>query len=71
MVKLCESTNVCTSDINRKFTNSVVHKMTIDLGPNTADRDTYYQCVKTTSVQSSHVTPDAVHDHLMKANKVC
>ncbi len=60
-----------SAPIKQKFTNSVVQKMAIDRDPNTAAQDKYYQCVKTSAAQSLHATPDSVHDHLLKINKVC
>ena len=60
-----------SAPIKQKFIDSVVQKMAIDRDPNTVAQDTYYQCVNTTPVQSSHVTPDFVHDRLFKTNKVC
>ena len=69
MAKLCESANVHTYPT--EIHHSVVQRMAIDQDPNTAAEDKYYQCVKTTAVQSCHVTPDAVYDHLMRTNKVC
>ncbi|KAF8326158.1 heme peroxidase, partial [Amanita rubescens] len=44
-------------------------RMAIELDPNTAAPDKYYQCVKTAAVQNFHVTPDFVHDQLFKTNK--
>lgn len=60
-----------SAHINQKFTNSVVQRMAIDQDPNTTDQNKYCQCVKSTGIQRSLVTPDAVYDHLMKTNKVC
>ena len=57
--------------IMQKFTDFVVQRMSIDRDPNTAAQDQYYQCVKTTASQTVYVTPDVVHDQLLKTNKVC